>query len=46
MCIRDRANIGIPVVLLDIVPPDLSEAERNRPAARNRIVTSLYDRCV
>ena len=32
------ANIGIPVVLLDIVPPDLSEAEKDDPAARNRIV--------
>ena len=38
------ANIGIPVVLLDIVPPNLSEAEKYNPAARNRIVTSLYDR--
>lgn len=38
------ANIGIPVVLLDIVPPDLSEKEKNNPAARNRIVKSLYDR--
>ena len=38
------ANIGIPVVLLDIVPPNLSEAEQSNPAARNRIVTSLYDR--
>ena len=40
------ANIGIPVVLLDIVPPDLSEAEKNKPAARNRIVNSLYERMV
>lgn len=38
------ANIGIPVVLLDIVPPDLTEAEKDNPAARNRIVRSLYDR--
>lgn len=38
------ANIGIPVVLLDIVPPDLSEAEKNNPAARNKIINSLYDR--
>ena len=38
------ANIGIPVVLLDIVPPNLSPAEQNDPAARNRIVASLYDR--
>jgi 3-hydroxyacyl-CoA dehydrogenase len=40
------ANIGIPVVLLDIVPPDLSEEERDNPAARNRIVQTLYDRMV
>lgn len=38
------ANIGIPVVLLDIVPPDLSEDEKNDPKARNRIVQSLYNR--
>ena len=38
------ANIGIPVVLLDMVPPNLSEAEKNDPKARNRIVQSLYDR--
>jgi 3-hydroxyacyl-CoA dehydrogenase len=40
------ANIGIPVLLLDMVPPDLSEAERNDPKARNRIVQSLYERMV
>ncbi|MCP4426729.1 MAG: 3-hydroxyacyl-CoA dehydrogenase family protein, partial [Chloroflexi bacterium] len=38
------ANIGIQVVLLDIVPPDLSEEEKDNPAARNRIVKTLYDR--
>lgn len=38
------ANVGIPVVLLDMVPPDLTDADRQKPAARNRIVTSLYDR--
>lgn len=38
------ANIGIPVVLLDIVPPDLSDAEKNDPVARNKIVNSLYER--
>ena len=38
------ANIGIPVVLLDMVPPNLSEAEKDDPKARNRIVQSLYDR--
>lgn len=38
------ANIGIPVVLLDIVPPNLTETEKDDPKARNRIVQSLYDR--
>jgi 3-hydroxyacyl-CoA dehydrogenase len=38
------ANIGIPVVLLDMVPRDLSEEEKNDPKARNRIVQSLYQR--
>lgn len=32
------ANIGLQVLLLDIVPRDLSEAEKDNPAARNRIV--------
>jgi len=40
------ANIGIPVVLLDIVTPGLREAEQNDPAARNRLVNMLYDRMV
>ena len=30
------ANAGIPVVLLDIVPPDLSDEEKSDPKARNR----------
>ncbi len=38
------ANIGIPVVLLDIVPPGLSDDDKSDPAARNKIVQSLYDR--
>lgn len=32
------ANIGLQVLLLDIVPRDLSEEEQKQPAARNRIV--------
>ncbi len=40
------ANIGIPVVLLDIATPNLSDAEKDDPAARNRLVNSLYDRMV
>jgi 3-hydroxyacyl-CoA dehydrogenase len=38
------ANTGIPVVLLDIPTPNLSEEERANPEARNRLVKSLYDR--
>ena len=40
------ANIGIPVVLLDIPTPNLSAEEQDNPAARNRMVQSLYDRMV
>lgn len=32
------ANIGLEVLMLDIVPFDLTEAEKSQPAARNRIV--------
>ena len=32
------ANIGLQVLLLDIVPRDLSEADQKNPAARNAIV--------
>ena len=32
------ANIGLQVIMLDIVPFDLKEEEKNNPAARNRIV--------
>ncbi|MCP5098420.1 MAG: 3-hydroxyacyl-CoA dehydrogenase/enoyl-CoA hydratase family protein, partial [Chloroflexi bacterium] len=38
------ANIGIPVVLLDIVPSNLSDDEKNNPVARNKIVKTMYDR--
>lgn len=34
------ANIGLEVVLLDIVPFNLTEEEKQNPAARNRIVDS------
>jgi len=40
------ANIGIPVVLLDIATPTISDEEKDDPAARNRLVKSLYDRMV
>src|SRR5208283_5869926 len=32
------ANIGLPVVLLDIVPRDTSEEDLKKPAVRNKIV--------
>jgi len=34
------ANIGMEVLLLDIVPFDLSDAEKKDPTARNRLVNS------
>ncbi len=40
------ANIGIEVVLLDIVPPNLSDAEKDDPQARNRFVQGGFDRMV
>jgi len=40
------ANAGIPVTLLDIVPPDLKPAEMTNPKARNRIVQAGFDRMV
>ena len=38
------ANIGFPVLLLDIVTPGLKTEEANQRTARNRLVQSLYDR--
>ena len=37
------ASAGIKTLLLDIVPFDLKEAEKNNPAARNRIVKAGMD---
>ncbi len=34
------ANIGLEVLMLDILPPDLQENERNNPAARNRVANN------
>ena len=31
------ANVGIPCLLLDIVPPDLTEEQKNIPALRNKL---------
>ncbi len=40
------ANAGIGVDLLDIVPPDLTDAEKNDPKARNRFSAGGLDRAV
>lgn len=40
------ANIGLEVLLLDIVPFDLSEEEKANPAARNRIVNTALKTAV
>ncbi|MBF0099588.1 MAG: 3-hydroxyacyl-CoA dehydrogenase/enoyl-CoA hydratase family protein [Desulfobacterales bacterium] len=37
------AGAGVPTLLLDIVPFDLKEEEKNNPAARNRIVKAGLD---
>lgn len=34
------ANIGLEVLLLDIIPRDLSDQEKDKPQARNRIVNN------
>ena len=38
------AGAGISTLLLDIVPPDLNNEEKENPAARNRIVQAGIDR--
>ena len=40
------ANTGLPVLLLDIPTPNLSEAEQSSPKARNRFVEAAYTRMV
>ncbi|HNF49586.1 MAG TPA: 3-hydroxyacyl-CoA dehydrogenase family protein, partial [Chitinophagales bacterium] len=37
------AGIGCEVLLMDIVPFDLKEEEKNNPKARNRIVTDMFN---
>ncbi len=37
------ASAGIKTLLLDIVPPDLEDEEKNDPRARNRIVRAGFD---
>ena len=40
------ANIGVEVLLLDMVPRDLSEEEKNDPKARNRLVNELFQKAL
>lgn len=40
------ANIGLEVLMLDIVPFDLKEEEKNNAAARNRIAASSLDTAI
>ena len=40
------SNIGLEVLLLDIVPFDLKEEEKKNPAARNRIVNAALKTCI
>jgi len=39
-------NIGLEVLMLDIVPFDLKEEEKDDPAARNRIVNAALKECI
>ena len=40
------ANAGIEVILLDIVPPNLTEKEKQDPAARSRFATGGLDKAL
>lgn len=40
------ANIGLEVLMLDIVPFDLKEEEKDNPAARNRIVNAALQAAI
>ena len=40
------ANAGVHAILLDIVPPDLTEAEKSDRAARNRFAATGLDKAV
>ncbi len=40
------ANIGLPVLMLDIVPRDLDEADKDKPAARNRIADQALQQAI
>lgn len=40
------ANIGVEVVLLDIVPRDLAESDKSNPAARNKFVNDALQTAI
>lgn len=40
------ANIGVEVILLDIVPRDLSDKDMDKPAARNRLVNDALQTAI
>jgi 3-hydroxyacyl-CoA dehydrogenase len=40
------ANIGLPVLMLDILPRDLGEDEKDDPAARNRVADEALKKAV
>ncbi len=40
------ANIGVEVILLDIVPRDLADADKDKPAARNKLVNDALQTAV
>jgi 3-hydroxyacyl-CoA dehydrogenase len=40
------ANAGVKVLMLDILPPDLKDGEKNDPAARNRFAAGGLDKAL
>ena len=40
------ANAGVPAILLDIVPPDLAEADKENRAARNRFAAGGLEKAI
>jgi len=40
------ANIGLEVIMLDILPPDLKDEEKDRPAARNRMADTALKKAI
>lgn len=40
------ANIGLEALMLDILPPGLAEAEKDKPASRNRIAAEALQKAI